>query len=458
MKTLVLIDNNLDYDNRVKRHISAMREMNHDVKVIYRPWPNATPGLKRDGVEMVLFPHPEITLKVGRIRELARRTQTTSFVFRAFPGAFVSLESFERLGPLSRRIQEAQIACSWWEPFRNATFQEGVAPFDEHQFVLVNFEDLLNWAAFAIEHPADCIYCNDLPSLLAGVAHKLRYGSRLIYDAHEIYCDMYPGGVPRAWKQATALLEASLTWMADCVIGVSESHADWMRQTYQLARKVLCVPNCVGLGEAVAPPPRRPPGSPLRIYYHGASDPYRGLSKMVRGLALVSDVELVLRCLPSETLEEARQLAATLGISDRLRILPIVPADQMIEATRSEADVGIHAHEAPTALNIKVCLANKFIEYLLAGIPIITAPLQEQARIVRTYDVGYVLPDNSPEEIRRSFEWAKANRAQLAEMGQRAYRVGVERFSWPALRQTLAEAFGAIGPHNPGDALCRVAA
>jgi glycosyltransferase involved in cell wall biosynthesis len=441
MKTLVLVENNLEHDNRVKRHIATMLDLGHQVKVIGVALPNATPGYRREGMEMIFWPQPEITLQAARLRELAQRTMLTGFIFRAFPGALASLESHARLGPLSRRIQQKQIDCSWWAPFWDAVCKEGIEPLQEHRSLMAYVEYMLYWAEFTVPHEAECVYCNDLPSLLAGVAHKLRHGSRLIYDAHEIYYDIVPGAHSRSWKQTMAILENYLSWQADCVIGVSESHAALMRQTYTLVRKVLCVPNCFGMGQEVAPPPPRSPETPLRVYYHGASDAWRGLSKMVRGLALVPDVVLVLRCYPSEPLEEARRLAQTLGIAERVKILPLVPPERMIDAIRAEADVGIHACEPPTALNIKVGLSNKFIEYLMAGIPVITAPLEEQARIVRQYDAGYVLPDNSPEEIGRALLWMKANLGRVPEMGQRAYQAGLENFSWQPIRSTLTEAF-----------------
>jgi glycosyltransferase involved in cell wall biosynthesis len=448
MKTLVLIDNNLERDNRVKRHIGAMLDWGQRVTVLAEPLPSAARGMARDGMEMIFRAQPEIWLQARRLRELAFHTKTLGLVFRAFPGAFAEVASHERLGPMSRRIQQQQIACSWWDAFRACTCREDLDPLTEHRSLMAYFEYLLNWAYDVVQYDADVVYCNDLPTLLAGAAHKLCRGSRLIYDAHEIYYDMVPGALTRSWKQSMALLEMNLSWLADAIIGVSQSHADWMRQTYCLARRVLCVPNCFGMGQEVAPPSERRPATPLRIYYHGASDPYRGLTNLVRGVAQVDGVVLVLRCPESATLSQARELAQELGIAPRVQFLPLVPPEQMIDAIRAEADVGIHACDPPTALNIKVGLTNKFIEYLMAGIPVITAPLLEQARIVRNHDIGYVLADNTPQEIARSLEWAKSQRGQLPAMGQRAYRAGVENFSWAPIRATLAEAFALAVPKS----------
>jgi glycosyltransferase involved in cell wall biosynthesis len=442
MKTLVVIDNNLKHDNRVRRHITALLERGHAVDVLARPVPNAVAGFAAPGMTMAFWPPPEITLDQRVIRTLSQQLGLTRQLFAAFPAALVSSESLDVLGPLSERIQSRQLACRSWTGFRGAIFREDLHPVDDYQSVLWYFEFMLRWAEYACRFEADCVYCNDLLTLFAGVAHKTKYGSRLIFDAHEIYYDMGPGMHSRLWKQAMALLERQLVASADAIIGVSQSHVEWMRTAYRPACELFCVPNCVGMGEVVSPPEPHSPGSPLRIYYHGASDAYRGLDKIVRAVAEEPATQFIMRCFPSPTLDEVGKLVEGMALQERVRLLPLASAEEMIHAIRTEADVGIHAHESPQALNIKVCLSNKFIEYLLAGIPIITSPLEEQARIVREQEIGYVLADNSPAEIRKGLAWALDHRHRFAEIGQRAYEEGLRRFSWPAIKDTLLKAVG----------------
>lgn len=439
-KAIVLIDNNLEHDNRVKRHVTTLLNLGHEVTVIAAPIPSAVPGLAHDRLKVIFWPPPDYTAEPHIVRRLAQAAGVAGYVFQAFPAAFAAHANAPRLAPVSEQIQARQLGCSWWAPFRGHISKAGTNPDDDRRATLVYFEHMLSWACFTRRHEADLIYCNDLPSLLAGVAHKLRYKSRLVYDAHEIYYDMAPGAHSRLWKESMALLEMHLAGQADSVIGVSESHAEWMRRTYTLAPAVRCVPNVFGMGQEVGPPPPRAVQLPLRVYYHGASDQWRGLDNLTRAIALVPDAQLVLRCYPSPTLEGVKALAADLGVADRVKVLPLVKPDQMIEAIRAEADVGIHACEPPTALNIKVGLSNKFIEYLMAGIPIITAPLDEQARIVREYELGCVLPDNSPAEIARALRWMIDRRAEMPAMGARAYQAANRRFSWKTIRQTLETA------------------
>jgi glycosyltransferase involved in cell wall biosynthesis len=438
MKILVLVDNNLKYDNRIKRHITAMLEEGHEVTAI-ACCADAEPGFTAPGLEMILWNPVPYMPDAHVIRSLAARLRMEQEIFAAYPAALATAESMDVLAPLTNDIQQRQLACSCWKPF-DPICLEGVPPAQAHSQTLSDLQLMLLWAEYVVGFEADCIYCNDLPALLPGVVHKKRHGSRLIFDAHEVYYDLAPGLQPRLWKQSMALLERQLALSGDVIFGVSQSHVDWMRTAYNPPAEMVLVPNCVGLGQEITQPRERTPHTPLRVYYHGAGDRFRGLDNIVEAIADVPAAEFIMRCMPSPDLCLVDEAIARTGLRDRVRRLPVVGPASIIDAVRAEADIGIHAHALPQALNIKVCLSNKFIEYLLAGIPIITSPLEEQARVVRQHDIGYVLADNSPQEIRRGLNWAVENRHRFSEMGQRAFEIGTRTFAWKSIRANLMTA------------------
>jgi glycosyltransferase involved in cell wall biosynthesis len=452
MRILVLALTDLAFDTRVKRHLRALRDLGNQVTAVVSSCRQPLDDNTANGLEIITWQAPGATHEAALVQRLAAETGLTNLIFNAFPGALAP-QAFDVFGEWSRRLQARPMAQLRWQPLHQTLAHEDRDPRSDYRELCGIFENMLRLAEFACRHPADTVYCVDLPTLPAGVAHQRRHGSRLIFDAHEIYYDMAPGQYTRLWKESLALLEWRLARQADWVFGVSQSHADWMRQTYELrSDRVLCVPNCCGMGQEAKPAPVRAPATPLRIYYHGNSDPYRGLGAIARAVAAVPETQLILRCPPSPALDEARQIAG-----ESVKILPLVGPEELIEAIRSEADVGIHVTlDLPVALNIKVALTNKFIEYLVAGIPVITAPLEEQARLVREHDIGFVLADNSVEAIRTGLCWMRQHRYRLAEMGQRAHEAGLAHFSWPVIRRKLERAFDPaeprlVAPKHPGD-------
>src|SRR5689334_21386473 len=118
MKTLLLVENNLGRDTRMKRHITALLELGHEVTVLASPYPDATPGMTADGLDIRMWRCPEITLRSEATRRLARDAGVVDYVFKAFPAALVSPGSYDLLEPLSRRAQRRQMESPRWEGFR----------------------------------------------------------------------------------------------------------------------------------------------------------------------------------------------------------------------------------------------------------------------------------------------------------------------------------------------------
>lgn len=435
MDILLMIDNNLQNDNRVKRHISLMLEKGNRVNVIARPIPNDQPSFIKDNLTYTFWNTSNITLDPTVIKSISEKLGVYDMLWRAFPGIQTPVEKAVVMAKYYKKIQEIQLKSSWWEDFRSSIALEGVNEINEHANLLWSFEFFLRWAEFTSDFKADLIYCNDIGTLLCGVAHKLKWNSKLVYDAHEIQCDLVPEGHSRLWKNTIALYENSLIQYADEVIGVSESHVNWMKKTYGI-NKVTSIPNCSSVSDSLTSPEKHFENE-LRLYYHGASDQWRGLSNIVMAISKVSNVRLVLRCVESEHLKEIKKIVRTLKIEDRVEFEAVVDSSEIIEVTRRDGDIGIHACDVRPCLNIEVALSNKFIEYLKAGLPIITSPLIEQERIVRDNNIGYVLKDNSVDEIVKSINYMLENKDRLPEMSRKAYEVGKTYFDWEIYKKEL---------------------
>jgi hypothetical protein len=115
---------------------------------------------------------------------------------------------FERVCPAAARvIAEAQLCVysngrkphrgglrraldwvAWPRPIPPACGAEDQAT-DWREVAAIRSIMLVNLAIFkaAEEYAPDIVHCNDLDTLLIGYMFKIKHGSRLIFDAHEIY-------------------------------------------------------------------------------------------------------------------------------------------------------------------------------------------------------------------------------------------------------------------------------
>src|SRR4029077_8694190 len=82
-----------------------------------------------------------------------------------------------------------------------------------------------------------------------------------------------------------------------------------------------------------------------------------------------------------------RHTAAELEVTDRLRVLPYVPVDQVVPYI-SSASIGlIPILHLP---NHELSLITKYFEYLHAALPIVTSDVREMAAETRRLGVGEV--------------------------------------------------------------------
>ena len=228
-----------------------------------------------------------------------------------------------------------------------------------------------------------------------GVAAKLLGGSRVLYDAHELWPDRNGRWEWRPWLMAT---EALFTRVADEVVVASPGFVKPMTRRYRIAAPTVVrnVPARVHSSSV-----RQTAESDHVAVYVGALLVGRGLEQAIDAVALVPDVGLRLigHGGARSTVDALLARAQAAGIGDRLEILPPVPPDQVVAALAG-ASVGLSLFQ-PVCLSHELTLPNKLFEYVAAGVPILSSDMALSAEFVRRHGIGEVVPAVDPEAIAR---------------------------------------------------------
>ena len=82
------------------------------------------------------------------------------------------------------------------------------------------------------------------------------------------------------------------------------------------------------------------------------------------------------------------------------RIIPIVPFEEIIPFT-SQYDIGMFLVPFST-FNLKMCLPNKFFEFIQARLAIAIGPSPEMAKLVQQYHLGIISKDFTPKSMAES--------------------------------------------------------
>lgn len=116
-------------------------------------------------------------------------------------------------------------------------------------------------------------------------------------------------------------------------------------------------------------------------------------------------------------------------LEDRVKVLPAVPYDELLDWS-SSADMGLIVLPPDYSLSIRFCLPNKFFEYIMAGLPVLSSNLDAVAAMIDHYDVGKVLANVTSLTIGDAINAMLANQEELAAMRMHEFKAVRDGLTW----------------------------
>lgn len=202
---------------------------------------------------------------------------------------------------------------------------------------------------------------------------------------------------------------------------------------------------------SMAPPaPVRRRGEGLKAYWFSQTIGLdRGLQAFIEAMArtrepVTLDIRGSNRWGHGDTL---LALARSLGIGERVRLLPVAPPREMARLAAA-CDVGLSL-ETEISENRRLCLTNKIFTYLLAGMPVIMSDTPAQRRLAPDLgDAARLVSLADPAGIARMLDDLAAPSAFDAASAS-AWRLGRERYNWEheqaGLLHSVEAAFASRG-------------
>lgn len=287
---------------------------------------------------------------------------------------------------------------------------------------------------------------------LAGTGHT----AKVVYDARENFVGI-PAIEQGHSRRHAVLVAQEQAHIRDCagVSTVSEPIADVLRERYSLGARPAVVLNTPVRGGSAEGGTVRDltglsAGQPLLVY-SGTISHARGIDTLVRGLAHLPGVHLVIVSVPfpHPSVPKLQELAASLGVEDRLHVAPPVSQDRLVHYLGG-ADVAVHPMPGGSP-NHDQALPNKLFEYLHAGLPIVVSDARLMAEFVTTHQAGQVFVAGDE----RSYA-AAVTAALGAGRRQGEHVEGLARqYSWqaqePLIREFYAAVTGFAGHEPTGD-------
>ncbi|MER5882251.1 glycosyltransferase [Streptomyces sp. NPDC001941] len=300
----------------------------------------------------------------------------------------------------------------------------------------------------------DVIHANDATMIVTAARSAARLRSAghrcaWLYDAHE-----YIKGVEwpnRRQGYALPAMEAEFIGRADAVVTVSTQMAELLKNDHGLRELPLVVGNSPVrevIGGAKASSSVRhacglAPGVPLMVY-SGWIGRERGVDAVIDGLPELPDFHLALvvgRTTP--LLEELLAQAESLGVRDRVHLVPYVPQHEVADYL-SSADLGLTPFKKVP--NCEVSLPTKVSEYLQARLPLVTSDVKVIKAYVEEHGLGEVWTWDDPKTFAKAAARAMKDRDKLAE---RITEDVLTDLSWEAQSGKLMRLYAELSGKTP---------
>lgn len=245
---------------------------------------------------------------------------------------------------------------------------------------------------------ADLLYANDLDTLLPNYLVSRIKRIPLIYDSHELFCEV-PELLQTPFKRRIWLwLEGRIVPRLKTCITVNDSIARIFSERYLVTfhsiRNISDYPSdFVSRSKAEL---GIPADKKLLLLQGAGINIDRGAEELVEAMQFVEQGVLFIIG-GGDVWELLEEKIKTLSLQHKVKMIAKIPKRELMDYT-SHTDIGLSI-DKNTNLNYYYSLPNKVFDYINAGVPILASRLPEIENLIRTYNIGDFIPDHSPESI-----------------------------------------------------------
>ena len=245
---------------------------------------------------------------------------------------------------------------------------------------------------------ADLLYSNDLDTLLPNFIIARFKGIPLIYDSHELFCEVPELQHSNLKRKIWLSIERWIVPKLKTCITVNESIAKIYSAKYKVPfssiRNISDYPN------NFAAKSRKELNLPLDkkiILLQGAGiNIDRGAEELIDAMVFV-DSALLLIIGSGDVWDLLKEKIVNQNLSHKVKLIDKIPKTELMHYTYN-ADLGLSI-DKNTNLNYYYSLPNKVFDYLNAGVPILASRLPEIEKIIKNYSVGDFINDHKPGTI-----------------------------------------------------------
>lgn len=311
-------------------------------------------------------------------------------------------------------------------------FEKGPLFYAEYQFRLF---------LYLLFHGAEVLISNDLDTLLPNYLISKLKGIPLVYDSHELFCEVPElqdnTNKKAIWKRIERWVFPKLKH----VFTVNDSIAKIYSDAYKVPVKVIRNVPFYNQLHPVKQLSRYDLGIPEKkkiIVLQGAGiNIDRGAEEAVEAMKYINGA-LLLIIGSGDVMEKLKRMVTDLNIANKVRFVGKVPLEKLIQYT-SHADLGLTL-DKDTNINYRYSLPNKLFDYIHAGVPVLASDLVEIKKIITQYQIGDCIASHTPQHIADKINQILRD-GETLQMWKKNTKIAAAELNWEKEEQQLIEVY-----------------
>ena len=311
--------------------------------------------------------------------------------------------------------------------------------FEKGPLFYLIFQKRLFW--HLLFHKADVLVANDLDTLLPNYLISKLKGSSLVYDSHELFCEVPELQSSPAKRKIWKRLEKWIFPKLKNVFTVNNSIASIYSKEYNVEVKVIRNMPLLAKSKIIEVKTKAELGLPAYkkiIVLQGTGiNIDRGAEEAVQAMQYVTNAVLVIIG-SGDVIHILKQMAIDLKLSDKVLFIGKVPFEKLIQYTRL-ADLGLTL-DKDTNINYHFSLPNKLFDYLHAGVPVLSSDLIEIKNIILEYEIGDIIESHQPHHIAEKINDILNNETKL-QVWKKNTTIAAAKLNWETEEQQLKSVY-----------------
>jgi glycosyltransferase involved in cell wall biosynthesis len=281
---------------------------------------------------------------------------------------------------------------------------------------------------------------NDLDTLLPNYLISKLKGIPLIYDSHELFCEVPELAKAKFKKRIWEKVERAIVPHLKHCITVNDSIAQIFKVKYNTNFHVIRnIPEKISFDRKSRKALGLPDDKKIILLQGAGINVERGAEELVEAMQYIDDAVLLIIG-SGDVWQILIKLTEKLKLTKKIIFISKIPKKELLQYT-AIADIGISI-DKNTNLNYFNSLPNKLFDYLQAGVPVLSTPMPEIEKIILKYKAGWFLASHEPKHIAETINTI-INSKEYIEKKANAIRAG-DSITWEKEKEKYLEIIKAI--------------